>query len=57
MEFLQNKGDINDWVNIANQNNIFPTYLDEHLNEEQKKLMMERHSKQIENMKQIDYSK
>lgn len=32
LEFLKSKGDISDWEEICNENNIFPFYLTEHLN-------------------------
>ena len=44
LKFLQSKGDIDDWDQICNKNEIFPTYLTEHMTEQQKENMKERHT-------------
>lgn len=49
LEYLQNNGEIEKWEEIANKNGIFPTYLVDHLTEEEKAEMKARHQTKLEN--------
>lgn len=44
LAFLSKQGNIDDQLDICNNNNIFPTYLTDHLSEEDLKEMKERHN-------------
>jgi len=55
LEFLESKGRIEDWETIANEHNIFPTYLTEHMTDEETSAMNKKHSEQIEAMKKQNF--
>jgi hypothetical protein len=50
LEFLSSQGPIDDWLEIANKNKIFPTYLTDHLNEEDKKDLNKRYQHYIDSI-------
>ena len=50
LEFLSSKGDIEDWVDIANKNSIFPSFLTDHLSNEELEIMNASHKNAIESL-------
>jgi len=57
LKFLKSQGDINNWVEIANSNGIFPTYLTEHLGKKAKEELNSYHNSKISALrsKKIDF--
>ena len=50
LEFLSSKGDIEDWVDIANKNSIFPSFLTDHLSNEEIEIMNASHKNAINSL-------
>jgi hypothetical protein len=50
LSFLQTKGDITEWKDIANNNGIFPNYLTDHLSAKEKSELKENHAKSFSHL-------